>query len=513
MTHPRAIRRVVIAGGGSAGWMAAAALSTALGSTGTAIELVESEEIGTVGVGEATIPPIQSFNRVLGIDEDAFVRATGATFKLGIEFVDWWRRGHRYFHPFGRYGDDFGMTPFHQQWLRARALGDPTPLSAYSLTDAAAYRHRFDHPPAGSNSVFSTFAYAYHFDAALYAAFLRQHAEARGVRRTEGRIASVERDAATGHVAALVLADGRRVAGELFLDCTGFRALLIGEALGVGYDDWTRWLPCDRAVAVPSARTGPLVPFTRSTARAAGWQWRIPLQHRTGNGHVYCSGFASDDDAERQLLDALDAPPTGTPRRLRFTTGRRRQAWSGNVVSLGLASGFLEPLESTSLHLIQTGITRLLAWFPDRDFDPAARDEYNRQVAREFDHVRDFLVLHYRATTRDDTAFWRHCAAIEPPDTLAQKLAAFARHGRLLDRPGDLFGDASWLAVMLGQGIAPDSYDPLADGVPLAEARAVLAGMRRVVAHTADAMPDHARFIDRQCPAPDRLMEKTHAPA
>ncbi|MFA6118052.1 MAG: tryptophan halogenase family protein [Sphingomonas sp.] len=500
MTESNAIRSIVVAGGGSAGWMAAAALSAALVGTGCRITVVESEEIGTVGVGEATIPPIQAFNRILGIDEAAFVRATQGTFKLGIEFADWLRPGHRYFHPFGRYGDDFGMTPFHQQWLRASAQGDTTPLSAYSLTEAAAYLNRFDRPPDDPRSVFSTFSYAYHFDAGLYAAFLRAYAEARGVTRVEGKIAEVALKPENGFVEALVLEDGRRLEAELFVDCTGFRALLIGGALGVGYDDWSQWLPCDRAIAVPSARMPELPPYTRSTARPAGWQWRIPLQHRTGNGHVYCSRHMDDDEAERILLASLDTPATGDPRRLRFTTGQRKVAWERNVVTLGLASGFLEPLESTSLHLVQSGITKLLAWFPDRDFDPRLRAEYNRLVAREFESVRDFLVLHYQATEREGP-FWQACRTMDVPDTLAAKIEMFRHSGRLIERDKDLFHEASWLAVLLGQGISPERYDTLAEVVPLNEARAVLGGMRKVIATTAAGMPGHAQFIDRHCRA------------
>ncbi|MBR0552792.1 tryptophan halogenase family protein [Stakelama marina] len=501
MKHPDAIRSIVIAGGGSAGWMAAAALARALSGSGCTITLVESEAIGTVGVGEATIPPIQAFNQVLGIEERAFVKATQATFKLGIEFVDWRRREHRYFHPFGRYGDDFGMTPFHQQWLRARADGDATPLSAYSLTEAAAYRNRFDRPASDKRSVFSTFSYAYHFDATLYARFLRDLAEKRGVTRIEGKIETVDRDAESGNVAALTLTDGRRISGDLFLDCTGFRGVLIGDALGVDHLDWSRWLPCNRAIAVQSARLDPLAPYTRATADRAGWRWRIPLQHRTGNGHVYCSDFTNDGDAEDALIAGLDTPATGLPRRLRFTTGRRRAAWHGNVIALGLSAGFLEPLESTSLHLIQTGITKLLSWFPDRNFDDKVRAEYNRQVAREFDSVRDFLVLHYRATERDDTPFWRHCRTIEMPDTLAAKVEMFRANGRLVSNPGDLFRDDSWLAVLLGQGIEPQSHDPLVAGVGVDDARKVLVGMRRIIAETAEAMPLHADFIASRCPS------------
>ncbi len=492
------LSRVVIAGGGSAGWMAAAALSQALSGTGIAITLVESEEIGTVGVGEATIPPIHGFNQMIGVDETEFVKATRGTFKLGIEFVDWWKRGERYFHPFGRYGDDFGLVPFHQQWLAARAEGDPTPLGAYSLSTLAAMHGRFGLPQGGGNSVFATYGYAYHFDAGLYAAYLRQLSEARGVVRHEGRIAAVQRDEGSGHVTALQLDDGRRIEGDLFLDCTGFRGLLIGEAMGVPYQDWSHWLPANRAVAVPTATAGPPTPYTRSTAREAGWQWRIPLQHRTGNGHVFCDGFTSAADAEALLLANLDTPPIGDPRHLRFTTGRRETPWAGNVIAVGLSSGFLEPLESTSLHLIQSAITLLLQWFPDRGFDPGVRAEYNRLVTREWDTIRDFLILHYIATARDDTPFWRYCRAITPPDSLAEKMAMFARSGRLLAREGDLFMDASWLAVLLGQGVVPQGHDSLAAGIPRDHRRKILAAMRKVIADTAAQLPPHDATIARQ---------------
>ncbi|WP_066826363.1 tryptophan halogenase family protein [Sphingomonas mali] len=499
---PGPIRSIVIAGGGTAGWMAASALSLAMGASGCTITLVESEEIGTVGVGEATIPPLQLFNGLLGIDEDEFVRATGGTFKLGIEFVDWTRRGHRYFHPFGRYGDDFGMTPFHQQWLRCRAAGDEIPLSAFSLTEQAAMAGKFDRPGAASPGVFSTFSYAYHFDAMLYARFLRNYAEAKGVRRVEGKIADVGINGESGLIERLTLDDGREVAGELFIDCTGFRGLLIGQALGEPYEDWSRWLPCNRALAMPSERLADLPPYTRSTARSAGWQWRIPLQHRTGNGHVYCSEFISDDEAARVLVEDVGTAATGEPRPLRFTTGRRRNFWAGNCVSLGLASGFLEPLESTSIHLIQSGLTKLLAWFPDRGFDPGVRSEYNRQVAAEYESVRDFLVLHYNRVERDDSEFWRMCRAIEIPETLAAKIDAFERTGRLLDRGKDLFEVTSWLAVLLGQGVTPRGYDPMTLAVPEGDARRVLAAMRKVIGDTVGQMPSQAAFIDRHCRMP-----------
>jgi tryptophan halogenase len=493
------IRSILIAGGGTAGWMTAAALATALRQTGCTITLVESEEIGTVGVGEATIPPIQLFNKIIGVDESDFVRATQGTFKLGIEFVDWTRPGERYFHPFGRHGDDFGLAPFHQQWLRARALGNRLGIEEYSLNHQAAYRGKFAVPDARSPKVFTTYSYAYHFDAGLYARYLRGLAEARGVTRAEGKIADVALHPENGRVERLTLEDGRSFAADLFIDCTGFRGLLT-EKLGTGYEAWTHWLPCDRALAVPCARVADPLPYTRSTARPAGWQWRIPLQHRTGNGYVYSSAHVSDDEAAATLLASLDGEPGGDPRPLRFVTGRRKRAWNRNVIAIGLASGFLEPLESTSIHLIQTAISKLLSWFPDCDFDSALIAEYNRQVDAEMESIRDFLVLHYHANARTEP-LWADCRAMAIPDSLAAKIAMFRGSGRLLERKYDLFQPASWLAVLLGQGIEPAAFDPLTEAVPPRELSAVLGGMRQVIHQTAEAMPGHQQHIDRYCRA------------
>jgi tryptophan halogenase len=497
------IREILIAGGGTAGWMAAAALSVAFKPHQCRIVLVESEEIGTIGVGEATIPPIQLFNKILGVDEREFVAATQGSFKLGIEFVGWLREGERYFHPFGRYGDDFGLAPFHQHWRRARTLGSGIPLDAYSLNHQAAYRGKFEIPRPGSAGVFSTFSWAYHFDASLYARYLRSLAESRGVERIEGRIAEVVLGPENGFVERLILADGRALAADLFIDCTGFRGL-ITEALDTGYEDWTHWLPCDRALAVPCTRVADPVPYTRSTARQAGWQWRIPLQNRTGNGHVYCSGAISDDDACAVLMANLDGAPEADPRQLRFTTGRRRRAWNRNCIALGLASGFLEPLESTSIHLIQTGISKLLAWFPDRNFDPLVAQEYNRLVDAEMESIRDFLVLHYHANEREEP-FWRQCRDMPIPDTLAEKMAMFRANGRLIERQHELFHPPSWLAVLLGQGVHPATHDPLADTVAPQELAAILGGMQHVIDQTAGSMPAHQQFIDRNCRAAARI--------
>jgi tryptophan halogenase len=496
MTEP--IRSIVIAGGGTAGWMTAAGLACQLRGLGIQITLVESEEIGTIGVGEATIPPLKAFNRMLGIDEAEFVKDTRGTFKVGIEFVDWWRRGHRYFHPFGRYGDNFGLVPFHQQWLAARAKGDATPLADYSLAHAAAAGNRFAVPPDQGRTVFDTFGYAYHFDAGLYAQRLRRYAEERGVIRVEGKIEEVELNPQSGFVDALKLENGKRLEAELFIDCTGFRALLAGQALGEPYLDWRHWLPCDRAVAVASERSEPLLPYTRSTALDCGWQWRIPLQHRTGNGYVYCSEFLEPAEAADTLLSNLDTPACGEPRHLRFTTGRRQNCWSRNVVAIGLSSGFIEPLESTSIHLIQIAITTLIHHFPGRDFNPRVRDEFNRRLAVDYDTVRDFLILHYKATDRDDTPFWRHCAAIEMPDSLQAAIELFRETGRLSLDEEDIFREASWLAVMMGQGIQPTGRDTLADAVPDEERRNILLAMRSLIAQAAEAMPMHSQTVATQ---------------
>ena len=495
----RALRSVVIVGGGSAGWMAAAALSRAV-SAPCRITLIESDEIGTVGVGEATIPPIRVFNQMLGLDEAEFMRRTQGSFKLGIEFVDWARQGHAYFHPFGPHGIQFDMSPLHQYWLRARARHRLPAIDEYSMAWAAARRGRFDKPVSDPRSVLSTFDYAYHFDAGLYARFLREVSEARGVQRVEGKIVRVDLRPGDGFVESVRLADGRDIAGDLFIDCSGFRGLLIEETLHTGYEDWTHWLPCDRAMAVPCASAGELTPYTRSTAREAGWQWRIPLQHRTGNGYVYSSQYLSDDEAASVLLSNLDGQALADPRPLRFTTGRRKQFWNRNVVALGLSSGFMEPLESTSLHLVQSGISRLLALFPDRDFDPLVTAEFNRIGINEFERIRDFLILHYKLTERDDSPLWRYCAAMEIPSTLQYKIDHFRRYGRLVTEGMELFGNQSWLAVHIGQLNWPERHDPLIDLCPV-DGEAMLERQRQAMARAAEAMPTHADFIRRHCAA------------
>ena len=497
--HPRSLRSIVIVGGGSAGWMAAAALSHAL-TQGCTITLIESDDIGTVGVGEATIPPIQTFNQMLGLDEADFLKRTQGSFKLGIEFVDWAQLGHRYFHPFGPHGHQFDLSPQHQYWLRGRQQPGAAGLDEHSLAWAAASRGRFDKPSRDPRTVQSTYDYAYHFDAGLYARYLREVSEPRGVQRVEGKIAHVGLRAADGFVETVTLADGRSFAADLFIDCSGFRGLLIEEALHTGYEDWAHWLPCDRALAVPCARVAPLTPYTRSTARAAGWQWRIPLQHRTGNGYVYASPYISDDEAAATLLANLDGPALADPRPLRFTTGRRKLFWHKNVIALGLSSGFMEPLDSTSLHLVQSGISRLLALFPDRDFDPLVTAEFNRIAINEFERIRDFIILHYKLTTRTDSALWRYCAAMRVPETLQYKIDHFKRYGRLVTEGMELFGPASWLAVQVGQLNWPERHDPIID-LRNVDGDAILARMRQAMVQAAQAMPSHEAFIQRHCAA------------
>lgn len=488
-----AIRDIVIVGGGTAGWMAAAAFARFAGRTHR-ITLVESDAIGTVGVGEATIPQIRLFNQALGLDEDEFLRETQGTYKLGIEFDGWLRPGHSYMHAFGSVGRGLGLLSFHHYWLRAEAEGFAAPLGDYCLNAAAAYGGRMARTAPLPGSPVPDMPYAFHFDASLYARYLRQYAEARGVTRIEGRIEDVCRNGETGLVEALRIAGDRAIAGQLFIDCSGFRGLLIEGAMAAGFEDWSGWLPCDRAVAVPSARTDPLLPYTRSTAREAGWQWRIPLQHRTGNGLVYSSQFLGDDAAAETLLANLDGAALGDPKPLRFVTGKRRRMWVGNVVAMGLAAGFMEPLESTSIHLVQTAISRLLALLPNTAFSEADITEYNRQSDFEWERIRDFLILHYRANERAG-AMWAACRDMAIPDTLRHKLDVFAAHGQIFREHEELFAEAGWVQVLIGQGVRPAAIHPLAEGVPAADLQGYMADMARLLAHEAAKMPSHADFL------------------
>ena len=492
MTADPRIRKIVIVGGGTAGWMTAAMLSKTFGTTAYDITLIESEEIGTVGVGEATIPPILNFNRVLGIDEDDFIRETNATFKLGIRFDGWRTEGASYFHPFGALGQDMDGISFNHYWLRlARAGGHPD-FGRFNTETMAARDNKFARTRPGDPFPLN---YAYQFDAGLYAAFLRRYAENLGVVRVEGRIARVHQHAETGYVTSVETSDGRAISGDLFVDCSGFRGLLIEETLHAGYDDWSAWLPCNRAAAVPSENFGPQTPYTTSIAREAGWQWRIPLQHRTGNGYVFCDAYLSEDEACAKLLSRLDAPPLKDPKVLRFTTGHRRKMWDKNVVAIGLAGGFLEPLESTSIHLSQAAITKLVELFPRAGILPAVVAAFNRDIAADYVNVKDFLIAHYKVTQRSDTPFWDYCRNMAIPDSLRERLEIFRATGHIRIQAWELFKETSWFAVLFGQGLLPDSYHPLADVVSQDTLQLRMARIRTGITDRVNGLPLHEAFI------------------
>jgi tryptophan halogenase len=496
---PRTLKQLVIVGGGAAGWMTAAALSRLLKPNEVSITLVESDEIGIIGVGEATIPDMLQFNLFLGVPEAELMRATQATFKLGIEFVDWSRDGARYFHPFGFHGVDIDGVDFHQHWLHCRAHGHAHPIGDYCLTELLARNNRFAFPDlrvAGAPA--SYLRYAYHFDATLYAAFLRRYAEKRGVKRVEGKIVDVLRAPETGDLTGVRLASGQEVGGQFFFDCSGFRSLLLGKTLNVPWVDWHHWLPCDGAIAVAAQHHGPPRPYTRATAKSAGWQWNIPTRNRTGNGHIYCSDFMSEDEATTRLIDGLEAPMIGTPRLIKFSTGHRQRFWEKNCVAIGLSSGFLEPLESTSLYLIRQGISRFIALFPDASVPAVFRDEYNRWMQRDFDQVRDLLICHYHVNQRDEP-FWRHCRNMDIPETLQRRLALFAEGGRFLRNEGELFPNASWVAVMLGQEVVPRVVDPVIAGTAPAETEAKLRLLRVAMHQFAEAQQSHEESLRNHC--------------
>ncbi|WP_448658797.1 tryptophan halogenase family protein [Sphingomonas sp. CJ99] len=491
-------KRVVVLGGGTAGWMTAAALVRHLGRIAD-IHLIESVEIGIVGVGEATLPHIRDFVTRLGIDEAAFMAATNATFKLGIDFQNFGAIGERYIHPFGTYGQEQAGVGFHHFWLRARAEGSNVPISAYSMGVMLAEAKRFALPDPLDPSVGSTFGYAYQFDATRFGPFLRDYAVARGVRRTEAKVVEVVRDGDTGDVAALRLDNGAVIEGDLFVDCSGFRSLLLGETMEAGWEDWGEWLPCDRAAALPCASPpGEIEPYTRAVAMSAGWRWRIPLQHRVGNGYVFSSNHLSEDEACAAILGAVEGKPLADPRILRFRAGRRRESWVGNVVGIGLASGFLEPLESTSIYLVQMAITRLIDLFPADGIHAADRMEFNRLVDMEYDRIRDFLILHYNATRRTDSSFWNHVRTMTLPDSLADKLDLWRRAARVAKYGEGLFFEPSWIAVYLGQGVLPDAYDPRADLPPAPGLNAALGGLAREIETRVAAMPSHRAYLERE---------------
>ncbi len=495
------IQKVLILGGGTAGWMAAAAMAKVLTNQYCEIHLVESDSIGTVGVGEATIPQIQLFNKMLGLDENEFLRKTQGTFKLGIQFVNWGHIGERYLHAFGEVGKDMRGLQFYHYWLKLFQSGEAPNIDAYTLNCIAAEQGRFMRPVDAGNSPLSNIAYAFHFDATRYAMFLRDFAVERGVRRREGKVEHVSLRPNDGFIESITLDDGETMEADLFIDCSGFRGLLIEQALKTGYEDWSHWLPCDRAVAVPCAKVAEPTPYTRSTAHSAGWQWRIPLQHRTGNGHVYCSQFISDDEAADTLLKNLDGEPLAEPKFIRFTTGKRLQFWNKNCVALGLASGFMEPLESTSIHLVQSGIAKLMSLFPSRNFDQEDIDEYNRQVDFEYTRIRDFLIAHYHITRRDDSAFWNQCRTMSIPDTLRQKMEHYRKNGRIFRANEELFNETSWLEVMHGQGLRAEGYHPIVDTMPKEEIAQRLESIREVIQRSVEYMPSHEDFIKNNCAA------------
>ncbi|MES2319332.1 MAG: tryptophan halogenase family protein [Pseudomonadota bacterium] len=499
------IEDIVIVGGGTAGWMTAAAMSRLL-PAGHRIRLIESDQISTIGVGEATIPSIRAFNQLLGLDENEFMRQTQATFKLGIEFVNWGRQGDTYIHGFGQIGRDQAVAKFYQYWLKMHQLGEAGELGDYSINTLAPRHGKFMRPPADMpNSPLADIAYAFHFDAGLYAKHLRSVSENQGVLRREGRIVGTELRADDGFIEALVMESGERITGDLFIDCSGLAGLLIEKALHTGFEDWGGWLPVDSAIAVPCVSNGSLSPFTRSTAHKAGWQWRIPLQHRTGNGHVFSSKFMSADEAQAILMANLEGEALAEPRLIRFTTGKRKKAWNRNCVAIGLAGGFMEPLESTSIHMVQTAIMRLVACFPDRSFNQADTDLFNAQSDEEYERIRDFLIMHYRVNQLEGMAFWDYCRGMEVPTAVAQRIDLYQSHGRIFRKGDELFADASWLQVMHGQRLRARRYHPLVDQRSKEDIAAFLGAVKKTIAACVEAMPDHADYVAAMCPAPRHL--------
>ena len=495
------LRQIVIVGGGTAGWMTAAALARFLSEDYCSVRLIESEDIPSVGVGEATIPQIQVYNRTLGLDENEFIRRTQGTFKLGIEFVNWGAIGDSYIHAFGEVGNDMEALQFYHYWWKLRQQGKVPDIGQYSLNARAAPHARFMRSVNAGNSPLSNIVYAFQFDAGLYARMLREYAEARGIKRTQGKVEHTRLRASDGFIESVVLESGEVIEGDLFIDCSGFRGLLIEQELGAGWEDWTHWLPCNRAWAVPCERTEPLLPFTRSTAHTAGWQWRIPLQHRTGNGHVFCDEFLGADEARSVLMNNLDGKPLAEPRLLQFTTGKRHEFWHKNCVAMGLSSGFMEPLESTSIHLIQSSIARLMALFPNREFNPYDIAMFNQQTHFEYDRIRDFIILHYKATERTDSGFWNYCRNMAIPESLQQKIDQFKANGQIHRVNQELFSEISWLEVFHGQRIHPARYHPLVDRVPEKELERRVAKIEEVVSRSVELMPTQAEFIEMNCRA------------
>ena len=499
-----AIEHIIIVGGGTAGWMAAAALSRIRAGRPVAITLIESEEIGTVGVGEATIPPFLDFNRLLEIDERDMLSMVQGSFKLGIQFVNWGKIGDSYIHPFGNYGYQVDGISFHHVWHKYQQAGDKRPIQVFNVETMAAHFGRFARTEDYQRDDLPPVNYAYHIDAGRYARYLRNYAETRGVVRREGKISDVTLDNESGSVSSVTIENGDVLKGDLFIDCSGFRGLLIEQALKTGYDDWSNYLPCNRAVALPCLRedgSGPL-PYTRATAHSAGWQWQVPLQHRNGNGHVYCNEYMSDDEAHSILVNNIAGKPGAEPNFLRFVTGRRKKFWNKNVVALGLASGFMEPLESTSLHLVNTGINKLIALLSLDGVTQAQEDAFNRLTGKEYARIRDFLILHYNSTTRDDSPFWNYCRNMPVPDSLTEKVELFRQNGQIFREDDELFTETSWAAVMMGQGIKMGGHNAMADAVREPNTRREIDEMEKSIQFVVQHMPSHGEYLNRYCPAP-----------
>lgn len=488
------IEKILIVGGGTSGWMTAAALAHFLDNKGYLITLVESEDIGTVGVGEATLPHLRFFNQKLGIDEAEFMAATNATYKMGIEFSNWGELGDSYIHPFGEYGREINGIAFHQYWLRQYLRGRVKSIDNYSLPVVAAAQQKFMFPMDDERSIFSTYSYAFHIDAGLYATFLRRYCENLGVKRVEGKVVTVTQGEAA-ELRSIQLESGEIIEADLFIDCSGFRGILIEQTLKTGYENWSHWLPCNKAVAAPSELNGPLLPYTKAIAQQAGWRWRIPLQHRTGNGHVYCSDFISDQEACDILVGGIEGKLVADPKFLQFTTGKRKKTWNKNCIAIGLSGGFLEPLESTSIYLIQIAIMKLIELFPDKAIDSAVVKEFNRQMDMEYLRVRDFLILHYHATKRNDTAFWDYCRNMTIPDELVHKMALFRERGYVVEYQGGLFLEPSWVAVYLGQGVLPNNFDPRVNWMSDQQLDKTMLEIEALVERAAMQMPRHDQFL------------------
>lgn len=490
------VKKVVILGGGTAGWMSAVLIKKVMGSV-VDVELVESEMIGTIGVGEATIPPIQLFNSVLGLNEAEFLRETNATIKLAIRFENWKDVGHSYYHTFGAAGKSLAFCHFHHLLQRAQNLGHDSHLWEYDLNYLCCEAGKF--AKINTQDPILEMGYAYHFDASLYAAYLRKISEQMGVKRTEGMVNDVTQCSETGFIQSLILKSGQEIAGDLFIDCSGMAGILTEKKLNTGYEDWSHWLRCDRAVAMPSERFEKTVAYTRSIAHSAGWQWRIPLQHRNGNGLVYSSHHYSEDEALKILTDNLESKPLADPNFIRFRTGRRRKQWNKNVVAVGLSSGFLEPLESTSIHLIQSAVVRLLHNFPHDGFDESQIAEYNKQSQIEYEQIRDFIILHYHVNERTDSQFWIDVRNMDVPDSLKHKIQIFQENGQLFREQEDLFAESSWLQVMAGQGIQPKDYHPLADSIPKEKLFTMLNQIRDIKKEPLSQLPSHDEFLEKIC--------------